>query len=798
MNRIWNKTIAISFVLMMICFGHTFAQLDDRFGAAGIEGTRYLGDSGLQWYRDWENSYLPSHFPDTGKNKIWTVGKIDSRTDGLGMDWKWILLDLLEETDPGFLDNFLDLAVAVVDAYLTPVFDLFWLENKPALQQELTDALNSFEYTGMQARIKYKGQFKRTEIFFQDAIPELILAVENGVIRFSTNVKIDWKTRMYLKAWVLNPNPFNWGYHWKSMGDADCFFHTSVALSGEIAVQDSGRERNLRVTSITTVSKTESEIDWSLLGVSFTWEALANSVDNMIDDQLEKTLDTELRKEPITSPYYLTEYFKSLFDDDVVPTQRDVISAVFEGEKMPIRRLIEKEEIRAAWWSIGYEPNWYPMLGAEHYAEIYTDYYRYIKRLDPKAKILGPPMMLTDLIEEPGEILVQLIPGLFKGLIAPVEEDLKQFIESYFKKTGTREWYSAFHAHLPPDVRPDAHDLHIFPICGDVKAMDWECVVSNTETMIEHMESLNPVGDVWITEFGNIDWRRSEEEVALICSGFCDYFKSNDAGIVKWFWFLSKGDAQLFDLPVPLESANTALLKDDFSLTKTGQVYLYAADNTPPVMTSAPDDGGDICDSEKIRISWKDALEFDSGIADYQIQAKVDPLEEIVYETWLGPVTACIVPNDHNGIMYARVRAKNGAGLVGEWSPWSDGIVIRKVRTSRGEEIVVEHEYVDNTHTSQKSTVPERFTVFQNYPNPFNPVTTILFQIPEASHVTVKIYNKAGQQVATLVDNTVDSGEHRVQWNGTDFMGMPVVSDIYFYRVTAGNFHETGKMVLAK
>jgi hypothetical protein len=87
----------------------------------------------------------------------------------------------------------------------------------------------------------------------------------------------------------------------------------------------------------------------------------------------------------------------------------------------------------------------------------------------------------------------------------------------------------------------------------------------------------------------------------------------------------------------------------------------------------------------------------------------------------------------------------------------------------------------------------------QNYPNPFNPTTTITYSIATPGHVSLKIYNVAGQLVRTLVDETARAGMvHEVTWRGQNDAGSPVASGVYFYRLTAAEYVKTRKMVLLK
>ncbi len=104
--------------------------------------------------------------------------------------------------------------------------------------------------------------------------------------------------------------------------------------------------------------------------------------------------------------------------------------------------------------------------------------------------------------------------------------------------------------------------------------------------------------------------------------------------------------------------------------------------------------------------------------------------------------------------------------------------------------------------------IPDRYALFDNYPNPFNPSTTISFQLPKASSISLNVFNALGQLVATLADERKEAGYYTVKWNAN------VSSGIYFYRLQAhqisgqpavglagrqaGEFSETKKMILLR
>ena len=85
-----------------------------------------------------------------------------------------------------------------------------------------------------------------------------------------------------------------------------------------------------------------------------------------------------------------------------------------------------------------------------------------------------------------------------------------------------------------------------------------------------------------------------------------------------------------------------------------------------------------------------------------------------------------------------------------------------------------------------------------NYPNPFNPTTTISYSVKTSGPVQLEIYNILGQKVTTLVNDNIPAGNHSVTWNGTDGNNRIVASGIYFYRMKAGKYTGTKKMIMMK
>jgi FtsP/CotA-like multicopper oxidase with cupredoxin domain len=97
-----------------------------------------------------------------------------------------------------------------------------------------------------------------------------------------------------------------------------------------------------------------------------------------------------------------------------------------------------------------------------------------------------------------------------------------------------------------------------------------------------------------------------------------------------------------------------------------------------------------------------------------------------------------------------------------------------------------------------KTAAPATFALAQNYPNPFNPSTTINFQVPSDEFVELKIYNRIGQEVRTLVNSGYQAGSHNVVWDGKNNRGKSVASGMYVYRIKAGKYTKSLKMNLVR
>ena len=109
-----------------------------------------------------------------------------------------------------------------------------------------------------------------------------------------------------------------------------------------------------------------------------------------------------------------------------------------------------------------------------------------------------------------------------------------------------------------------------------------------------------------------------------------------------------------------------------------------------------------------------------------------------------------------------------------------------------------EENFPEELSAQDEAMLPIEFAMHQNYPNPFNPVTSIRYDIPSTSMVTISIYSMLGQKVKTLTSKVHQPGFYSAQWNGTNDLGTAVSSGMYICKINAGSFTSINKMILMK
>jgi hypothetical protein len=152
--------------------------------------------------------------------------------------------------------------------------------------------------------------------------------------------------------------------------------------------------------------------------------------------------------------------------------------------------------------------------------------------------------------------------------------------------------------------------------------------------------------------------------------------------------------------------------------------------------------------------------------------------------------------------IYGYVALENDTARVSKF--YKDAALANVARDSgyyvRADAIVLNEVYTPGMGVEKiNSLLPVDFALSQNYPNPFNPSTTIEFALPRAAKVSLVVYDILGREVTRLMNNDVkEAGYYRMQWNSTNLFGTSVATGVYFYRITAGSFVQTKKMLLLK
>ena len=151
----------------------------------------------------------------------------------------------------------------------------------------------------------------------------------------------------------------------------------------------------------------------------------------------------------------------------------------------------------------------------------------------------------------------------------------------------------------------------------------------------------------------------------------------------------------------------------------------------------------------------------------------------VEFQVWLVDEAAGVARN---------LRERNQYSLAG-----------RGPESPRALKLVVGKQSFVEEQVATYQEIPQTFELSQNFPNPFNPSTTIRYGLPRAEKVTLKIYNILGEEIAELVsDEQKQAGYHAAVWDGRNRQGNIVASGLYFYRIKAGDFIQTRKMLLVQ
>jgi len=205
--------------------------------------------------------------------------------------------------------------------------------------------------------------------------------------------------------------------------------------------------------------------------------------------------------------------------------------------------------------------------------------------------------------------------------------------------------------------------------------------------------------------------------------------------------------------------------------------------------------------TDTYELKWSESKDVDNyNTIDYLISVGVGQLPaEMIYETTdlhpFAPADTSLTIYYQNiiDIWYPNFAMLSRATLKFSVSA-TDGIDTVKVSGDDRVVFVNRYEYL----STEGEGVPVEFALHENYPNPFNPTTTLRFDLPEVSDITLTIYNMLGQKVRTFNYQNTSAGYHSIKWDATNDFGEQVGAGVYLYQLQTKDFVKTRKMVLLK
>jgi len=196
--------------------------------------------------------------------------------------------------------------------------------------------------------------------------------------------------------------------------------------------------------------------------------------------------------------------------------------------------------------------------------------------------------------------------------------------------------------------------------------------------------------------------------------------------------------------------------------------------------------------TDTYELKWSESKDVDGETIDYLLYVKIGVLEpDEIYDT-----TSTSIPITYQEFvenvfepfpMLPRVTVQFSMEAT-------DGIDTIKITGDNRVLFVNRYEYLSTVSDG----IPTEFALHENYPNPFNPTTTLRFDLPDLSDMTLTIYNMLGQKVKTFSMQSIPAGYHSVTWDATNDLGVQVGAGVYLYQLQTKDFVKTRKMVLLK
>jgi hypothetical protein len=247
-------------------------------------------------------------------------------------------------------------------------------------------------------------------------------------------------------------------------------------------------------------------------------------------------------------------------------------------------------------------------------------------------------------------------------------------------------------------------------------------------------------------------------------------------------------------------AAKNLLSNPDFSAGTTG--WAFHTDGAGSVQQTTP--GYD--DSQAVSVS---IIQSGSNMQLFQSNVAVDPgIYRLSFAAYSNSGHGMDVVLQRHGPPYANYGLNRHIALTNAWAVHAvdftatlsdavaDGRLMFWFASSAvsGDQYWIDRvvlEKIGSTPAEPPALAPAEYTLMQNFPNPFNPSTTIGYSLPQRSQVQLFVYNILGEQVAELVNGEVEAGSHEVRFDGSR-----LASGVYIYRLRAGDFVQTKKLVL--
>jgi hypothetical protein len=187
----------------------------------------------------------------------------------------------------------------------------------------------------------------------------------------------------------------------------------------------------------------------------------------------------------------------------------------------------------------------------------------------------------------------------------------------------------------------------------------------------------------------------------------------------------------------------------------------------------------------KIKFSSPALLDYVAAAVEVHMSQSLEELQLVsAVHSAKGDVRSLVEDSDS---LYATLHPDESIQLRYKSLPFKDGEVVDLVLFTQGRYIHLD------VNASEESEIPKTFNLYPNYPNPFNPSTTIAYDLPQDCNVMLKVFNMLGQEVTTLVHAQQKAGRYT-----TTFDARNLASGIYIFRLNAGSYVSTKKMLLLK